>query len=77
MQHFNYFAVALLLATASMVTLSQAQVNRTDLFPLSIIHINDFHARYVRIGYTTRTCVCTYGYKLYCYFCELLKKESP
>uniref|UniRef100_A0A1I8PKT0 apyrase n=2 Tax=Stomoxys calcitrans TaxID=35570 RepID=A0A1I8PKT0_STOCA len=65
MQHFKSFGVLFLLIIA-IVKLSHGQINRDDLFPLSIIHINDFHARFEATDSSGGTCeadeICIGGY---------------
>jgi 5'-nucleotidase len=64
---FQLFNLLLLIFVAS-DTEAAAIINKDDLFPIEIIHINDFHARYVETNWASTTCkeklgqVCIGGY---------------
>ncbi|XP_046602712.1 apyrase isoform X2 [Neodiprion lecontei] len=47
---------ALLASTEAFTARNLMYPGRTDLFELSVIHLNDFHARFVQTGSTSGTC---------------------
>uniref|UniRef100_A0A1I8PB47 apyrase n=1 Tax=Stomoxys calcitrans TaxID=35570 RepID=A0A1I8PB47_STOCA len=71
------FALYLFIAT---VGWSQANINRDDLFPLAIVHINDFHARYEPTDPSGGTCgqneICIGGYARTVYTVKRLLEEQ-
>uniref|UniRef100_A0A1I8NGR4 apyrase n=1 Tax=Musca domestica TaxID=7370 RepID=A0A1I8NGR4_MUSDO len=75
-----YRSSCLVFLLVAVVGLTQAQVNRDELFPLSIIHINDFHARFEPTDGTGGNCdadeVCIGGYARTVYTVKKLLEEQ-
>uniref|UniRef100_A0A1L8ECN7 apyrase n=1 Tax=Haematobia irritans TaxID=7368 RepID=A0A1L8ECN7_HAEIR len=73
------FIIACVLFSASL-ELTNGQINRDDLFPLSIIHINDLHARFEATDTSGGNCeadeICIGGYARTVYTVKQLLEEQ-
>uniref|UniRef100_A0A9I3EHZ0 Apyrase n=1 Tax=Anopheles dirus TaxID=7168 RepID=A0A9I3EHZ0_9DIPT len=78
-RRFSRFAVICLFATLASVSV----VNGQELFPLSIVHINDFHARFEEVNTASVTCdaaggeTCIGGYARTVTVVKQLLAERP